>query len=70
MRFNYFLIGVDDIYKVWFKYMHTLITKDVKLLVVHCSDTKDNQNLSAVDLHKMHLTFGWELMLKVRIILA
>lgn len=36
-----------------------LINKNIKLLVVHCSDTDDSQNLSAVDLHKMHLKFGW-----------
>lgn len=31
----------------------------VSLLVVHCSDTDDNQNLSAIDIHQMHLNFGW-----------
>lgn len=36
-----------------------LINENIKLLVVHCSDTADNQNLSAIDLHKMHLKFGW-----------
>ena len=47
MSFNYFLINEDDIKKVWFKYMNTLIIKNIKLLVVHCSDTKDSQNLGA-----------------------
>ena len=37
-----------------------LIDKNISLLVVHCSDTENNQNLSAVDIHKMHLGFGWE----------
>ena len=37
-----------------------LIIKNIKLLVVHCSDTEDNQNFSASDLHKMHLNFGWD----------
>ena len=37
-----------------------LINKNITLLVVHCSDTKDSQNLSALDLHKMHLKFGWD----------
>ena len=37
-----------------------LIFKNIKLLVVHCSDTDDNQKLTAVDLHKMHLKFGWD----------
>ncbi|MDB9998300.1 hypothetical protein OAE14_00155 [Alphaproteobacteria bacterium] len=40
--------------------MNMLITKDIKLLVVHCSDTKDSENLGAIDLHKMHLKFGWD----------
>jgi len=37
-----------------------LIAKDIKLLVVHCSDTEDNRPLTAIDLHKMHLNFGWD----------
>tara|TARA_B100001057_G_C22788638_1_gene926652 strand:- start:167 stop:565 length:399 start_codon:yes stop_codon:yes gene_type:complete len=32
----------------------------ISLLVVHCSDTKNNENLSAIDIHKMHLEFGWD----------
>ena len=40
--------------------MNILFTEKVKLLVVHCSDTEDSQNLSATDLHKMHLKFGWD----------
>ena len=32
----------------------------IKLLVVHCSDTDNRQNLSAIDIHKMHLGFGWD----------
>ena len=42
------------------KCMNFLINKNIKLLVVHCSDTNDSQNLSALDLHKMHLSFGWD----------
>lgn len=34
--------------------------ENIKLLVVHCSDTKNNNNLSATDIHEMHLKFGWE----------
>ena len=34
--------------------------EDIKLLVVHCSDTEDNDKLRAMDLHKMHLNFGWD----------
>jgi len=37
-----------------------LFIKNIKLLVVHCSDTINSMNLSAVDLHKMHLEFGWD----------
>lgn len=37
-----------------------LNNKKISLLVVHCSDTDDKKNLSAVDIHKMHLTFGWD----------
>ncbi len=37
-----------------------LLNKNISLLVVHCSDTPNNQNLSAIDLHKMHLSFGWD----------
>ena len=37
-----------------------LLNKTISLLVVHCSDTPNDQNLSAVDLHKMHLSFGWD----------
>lgn len=33
---------------------------DIKFLIVHCSDTPDDQNLQAIDIHKMHLSFGWE----------
>ena len=36
------------------------ITKDIKLLVVHCSDTKDSDNLGDLDLHEIYLKFGWE----------
>ena len=34
--------------------------KNIELLVVHCSDTANNQNLSAIDIHQMHLSFGWD----------
>ena len=37
-----------------------LISKNIKLLVVHCSDTDNNEDLSALDIHKMHLKFGWD----------
>ena len=37
-----------------------LISTNVKLLVVHCSDTDNGKDLSALDIHKMHLKFGWD----------
>ena len=37
-----------------------LIKENIKLLVVHCSDTGDDENLNAFDIHKMHLSFGWD----------
>jgi N-acetylmuramoyl-L-alanine amidase len=33
---------------------------NIKVLVIHCSDTPDNANLNATDLHKMHIGFGWD----------
>jgi N-acetylmuramoyl-L-alanine amidase len=29
-------------------------------LVIHCSDTGDNVNIGAEEIHKMHLNFGWD----------
>ena len=37
-----------------------LVAKNIKLLVVHCSDSDDSKTLTAFDLHKMHLNFGWD----------
>ena len=37
-----------------------LISRNIKLLVVHCSDTNNGEDLSAFDIHKMHLNFGWD----------
>jgi len=39
--------------------MSMLSFKNIKLLVVHCSDTEDKEKISAIDIHKMHLGFGW-----------
>ena len=36
------------------------IIDDVKLIVIHCSDTPNDQNISAIDIHKMHLGVGWD----------
>ena len=37
-----------------------LISRKIKLLVVHCSDTDNGEDLSALDIHKIHLNFGWD----------
>jgi N-acetylmuramoyl-L-alanine amidase len=37
-----------------------LINTNIKLLVVHCSDTENNKNIDVTDIHKMHLNFGWD----------
>ena len=37
-----------------------LLSHDIEMLVVHCSDTDDKQNLNASDIHNMHLNFGWD----------
>ena len=36
-----------------------LVASNIKLLVIHCSDTEDSENLNSIDIHKMHLNFGW-----------
>ena len=36
-----------------------LNSSNIKLLVIHCSDTANNKNLNATDIHQMHLNFGW-----------
>jgi len=36
-----------------------LDANNIKYLVVHCSDTPDNDPLTARDIHEMHLGFGW-----------
>jgi len=33
---------------------------NIKMLVIHCSDTPDDSNLNASDIHQMHLGFGWD----------
>ena len=40
-------------------FVHDLDENNIKYLVVHCSDTDDKVNLKALDIHKMHLSFGW-----------
>ena len=38
--------------------MKVLTPDKIKYLIVHCSDTPDNFN--ELDIHKMHLQFGWD----------
>jgi len=33
---------------------------NIKALVVHCSDTPNEKQINAIDIHQMHLSFGWE----------
>ncbi len=33
---------------------------DIKYLVVHCSDSSDDEAVSVTDIHDMHLGFGWD----------
>ena len=35
-----------------------LLREQIKYIVIHCSDT--NENDSAEDIHKLHLSFGWD----------
>ena len=37
-----------------------LKSANIKLLVIHCSDTNDKEDLNASDIHNMHLKFGWD----------
>ena len=37
-----------------------LINSNIKLLVVHCSDTENGNIIDATHIHKMHLDFGWD----------
>lgn len=32
--------------------------ENIKYIVIHCSDTSDNDK--ALDIHKLHLKFGWD----------
>lgn len=35
-----------------------LLKEQIKYIVVHCSDTSEND--TAEDIHRLHLSFGWE----------
>jgi len=36
-----------------------LNANDIRYLVVHCSDTPDDESITAREIHAMHLGFGW-----------
>ena len=36
-----------------------LEAKNIRYLVVHCSDTPDDEPITAKEIHAMHLGFGW-----------
>ena len=40
--------------------MQPLQPDAIKMLVVHCSDTPDDESLRAMDIQRMHLGFGWD----------
>lgn len=42
------------------KKLKFLNPEDIKLLIIHCSDTQNNKNINAKYIHKMHLNFGWD----------
>ncbi len=37
-----------------------LVSSNIEFLVIHCSDTDNSKDLRALDIHKMHLNFGWD----------
>ena len=37
-----------------------ILPDSIKYIIVHCSDTPDDENLQAIDIHKMHLGFKWD----------
>ena len=37
-----------------------LNAENIELLIIHCSDTPDTNDIGASQIHKMHLNFGWE----------
>ena len=39
--------------------LNFLDESNVEYLIVHCSDTPDDEILDSIDIHRMHLGFGW-----------
>lgn len=36
-----------------------LLDKNIEYIIIHCSDTPDDEDWQAIDIHKMHLDFDW-----------
>ncbi len=34
--------------------------ENIRYLIVHCSDTPNEEELTATEIHQMHLDFGWD----------
>ena len=34
--------------------------EEIKFLIIHCSDTPNTDNFGAFEIHKMHISFGWD----------
>ena len=37
-----------------------LSSENINYLVVHCSDTDNDDNIGAKEIHELHLSFGWD----------
>ena len=53
------IVRLDDPYDM--KLDKMLKKKNINYLIVHCSDTPNSQKLTAIDIHQMHLDFGWNI---------
>ena len=40
--------------------MNNAVSENINYLVVHCSDTDNNDNIGAKEIHQLHLSFGWD----------
>lgn len=37
-----------------------LQSNNIQFLIIHCSDTSDDEYVTAEDIHQMHINFGWD----------
>ncbi len=37
-----------------------LYNHNINKIIIHCSDTPDEEHITAADIHLMHLGFGWD----------